>query len=418
MYMKMNKNKRYVLILFLFFLLLFTIFKGVSAEKSNIIVEFYFADNCPHCEEKFFIIEKIEDLYKNNITLKRFSIENSSNKKNFFNYGFTSTPGVVVKNQSYHNYSIITYEYITVENLKNQINYHLSGNYSKKNIIDNEKRFCIGTFFGEFCIDTKDWSLPLLTVVLGAVDSVNPCSFFVFLFLLSILLHTKSRKRMLLVGSVFIFFSGFIYFLLMIAILFFFLAIDQQLSISIIAGIVAMTFGGFNIFNFFFFKKGFSTEISDKNKSKLFKKMGKIVRMKSVIPLIIATVILAISANSVELLCSFNIPFIYTSLLISYNLNIINYYLYIVLYNIIYVLPLLILVFVVAATFGRWKLTEWQGRKLKLFSGIMMFMLGFFLIFLKGILMNIFLVFLILIFSMVATIIVSYLFKNVYRIRK
>jgi len=400
---------------FLFFIIIFLFFiflKPVSAGSSDVILEFYFAEDCSHCEEKIPVIDEIENFYQNNITIRRLSVEDSKNKKNFFSYGFTSTPGVIILNQSYNNYSIITYEYITFEYLKTQINYHLKGNYSEGQIKPDGKKFCIGTPFGDLCIDTKEWSLPFLTIVLGAVDSVNPCSFFVLLFLLSLLLHTKSRKRMILVGSIFIFFSAFIYFLLMIAILFFFLAIEQQIIIAIIAGIIACVFGGFNIYGFFYANKGPSIGISDSNKSKLFKQMGKIVRMKSILPVIVATVILAISANAVELLCSFNVPFVYTGILISYGLDNFYYYLYIILYNIIYIIPLLVLVTVVVATLGRWKLTEGQGRKLKLFSGLMMFILGFLLIFSKGILMNIFAVFVILILSLFFTSIISYIWEK------
>ncbi len=407
----MVNNKRRFLIIFLSLLLFLSFFKTVSAGNSDIVLEFFFAEDCSHCEEKKPIIDEIENLYQNNITVYRLSIGNSTNKQTFFKYGFTSTPGVVIKNLSYDNYTILTYEYITLDNLKDQINYHIKGNYSEEQIQPDETKFCIGSPFGEICIDTKDWSLPVLTIVLGAIDSVNPCSFFVLLFLLSLLLHTKSRKKMLLVGGIFIFFSGFIYFLLMIAILFFFLAVEQQIIISVIAGIVALVFGGFNIFGFFNFKKGPSISISKDNKSKLFKQMRKIVKMKSLVPIIIATIILAVSANAVELLCSFNIPFVYTGILLSYDLSNISYYMYIILYNIIYIIPLLILVLIVVFTLGRWKLSEWQGRNLKLFSGIMMFSLGLILIFDQGILKNIFVSLGLLFLSIFVTFIISKIFK-------
>jgi hypothetical protein len=53
--------------------------------------------------------------------------------------------------------------------------------------------------------------------VLAGVDAFNPCAFFVLLFLLSIMVNAKSRSRMLIVGGIFVFFSGFIYFLFMTA---------------------------------------------------------------------------------------------------------------------------------------------------------------------------------------------------------
>ena len=410
----MNNLYKCLLFFFLFSFIFFAFIKPVYAQSSDVVLEFYFAQDCSHCEEKGPIIGQIEDYFKENISVKRLSIEISENKNIFFKYGFTSTPGVVVKNESVGNFTIFSYELITFENLKNSITYHLEGNYSKEPIKPDNKSFCIGTPFGDLCLDTGKWSLPVLTIVLGAIDSVNPCSFFVLLFLLSLLLHTKSRKRMILIGSIFIFFSGFIYLLLMVAMLFFFLAVEQQMIIAIIAGIVALIFGALNIKDFFYFKKGPSAGISEEKKSKLFKQMSKIIRMKSIVPVVIATIILAISANAVELLCSFNLPFVYTGILTSYSLDSFSYFLYLLLYNIVYIVPLLVLVLVVVYTLGRWKLSELQGRKLKLFSGIMMSSLGFLLIFYKGFLINIFAVLLILALSFFLTLIISFFWKKYF----
>ena len=45
-------------------------------------------------------------------------------------------------------------------------------------------------------ISASSVSLPVFTVIITCLDSFNPCTFFVLLFLLSLLLHTHSRKRM------------------------------------------------------------------------------------------------------------------------------------------------------------------------------------------------------------------------------
>ena len=52
------------------------------------------------------------------------------------------------------------------------------------------------------------------------------------------------------------------------------------------------------------------------------------------------------------------------------------YYGYLVLYNLIYILPLLTIVLVFTLTLGSRKLSEDQGRVLKLLSGLMMLALG------------------------------------------
>jgi hypothetical protein len=59
-----------------------------------------------------------------------------------------------------------------------------------------------------------------------------------------------------------------------------------------------------------------------------------------------------------------------------HKLSSFQYYQYLVLYNIVYVVPLAVIVAIITVTLGVRKLTEWQGRQLKLVSGLMMLSLG------------------------------------------
>ena len=65
----------------------------------------------------------------------------------------------------------------------------------------------------------------------------------VLLFLLSLLVHARSRRRMLLVGSTFVLISGIIYFLFMAAWLNLFLVIGSLPYITLIAGLLALLIG-------------------------------------------------------------------------------------------------------------------------------------------------------------------------------
>ncbi|MES0328143.1 MAG: thioredoxin family protein, partial [Gammaproteobacteria bacterium] len=66
-------------------------------------------------------------------------------------------------------------------------------------------------------VSSDDYSLPTLTLFIAGMDAFNPCAFFVLLFLLSMMVHGRSRSRMALIGGIFVFFSGAIYFLFMTA---------------------------------------------------------------------------------------------------------------------------------------------------------------------------------------------------------
>ncbi len=233
-------------------------------------------------------------------------------------------------------------------------------------------------FFGE--IDPSQINLPLLTVVIGGLDGFNPCAIWVLCFLLTLLLYVRSRTKMLIVGLIFVFTSGFVYFLFMTAWLNLFLLIGYVDIVRIIIGIVAVTAGVVNMKDFFFFKKGVSLTIPESQKPGLVRRMRNLIREESMIALIVGTIALAFFANLVELLCSAGFPAIYTRILTLNALPSFQYYIYLVAYNVVYVIPLFIIVMIFVFTMGRRKVSEKQGRILKLISGSLMLALGLLLI--------------------------------------
>jgi thiol-disulfide isomerase/thioredoxin len=225
-------------------------------------------------------------------------------------------------------------------------------------------------------IDPASVSLPVFTIIIGALDSFNPCAFFVLLFLLSLLIHARSRKRMFLIGGIFVVFSGLIYFLFMAAWLNVFLVVGQIAAITVAGGVVALVVGGINVKDFFLFKQGVSLVIPESAKPRLFERMRGLLKAPTMPAMIAGTIVLAISANAYELLCTAGFPMVYTRVLTLHKLSSFQYYQYLVLYNIVYVVPLAVIVAVITVTLGVRKLTEWQGRQLKLVSGLMMLSLG------------------------------------------
>jgi hypothetical protein len=225
-------------------------------------------------------------------------------------------------------------------------------------------------------VDLRRWSLPLTTVVLASLDAFNPCAFFVLLFLLSLLVRTQSRGRMLLISGIFIGFSGLWYFVFMAAWLNMFLWFGELRWMTLAAGAVAVIMAGINIKDFFVPDRGPSLSIPEAAKPGLFARMRKLARASSLPSAIFATVLLAGVANSYELLCTAGLPMIYTRVLTLAELSVAQYYLYLALYNLIYVVPLIVIVGVSIKTLGKRKLQAHEGRALKLLSGLMMLGLG------------------------------------------
>jgi hypothetical protein len=219
-------------------------------------------------------------------------------------------------------------------------------------------------------------SLPVLTLVLAGVDAFNPCAFFVLLFLLSLLVHARSRARMLLIGGVFVLFSGLLYFVFMAAWLNLFLVLEGMRAVTVVAGAVAIAIALVNIKDFFWRERGVSLSIPESAKPGLFGRMRGLLSADNLPALLTGTVTLAVAANTYELLCTSGFPLIFTRALTLSELSTSGHYSYLALYNVIYVLPLLVIVLTFTLTLGSRKLTETQGRMLKLLSGSMMLGLG------------------------------------------
>ena len=237
-------------------------------------------------------------------------------------------------------------------------------------------------------LDPAAVSLPIYTLVIAGLDAFNPCAFFVLLFLLSLLVHARSRARMLFIGGVFVLFSGLIYFLFMAAWLNLFLWLGELRLVTLGAGVLAVLVALVNVKDYFWFRRGPSLSIPDGAKPGLYQRMRGLLRADSLPALTLGTVALAIVANSYELLCTAGFPMIYTRILTLAGLSPLAHYLYLGLYNLIYVLPLLVIVLVFARTLGGRKLSESEGRVLKLVSGLMMLGLGTLLLFAPGALNN------------------------------
>jgi thiol-disulfide isomerase/thioredoxin len=237
-------------------------------------------------------------------------------------------------------------------------------------------------------VDAKAFSLPVLTLVLAGMDAFNPCAFFVLLFLLSLLVHAKSRTRMAIVGGTFVLFSGLVYFVFMAAWLNVFLIAGELRVITAVAGLVALLVAVLNIKDYFWFKAGPSLSIPESAKPGLFKRMREIVASGSLGPMLASTVLLAIVANSYELLCTAGFPMVYTRVLTLAGLETWQYYAWLAVYNVIYVIPLLAIVIVFVRTMGARKLSETEGRILKLISGFMMLGFGLLLLIAPQLLTN------------------------------
>ena len=181
---------------------------------------------------------------------------------------------------------------------------------------------------------------------------------------------------MMLVGGIFVVTSGVVYFASMAAWLNFFLLVGEMRWVTAVAATLAIVFAAFNLKDFLGVASGGSLSLSNEARSALFARMRRLMQTARLPAMLAGTAALALAANAYELLCTSGLPMVFTRLLTLNDLSPAGYYLYLGFYNLVYVVPLAIIVGVFAATLGAHKLQVSEGRSLKLMSGLMMLGLG------------------------------------------
>ncbi|MEM2121641.1 MAG: hypothetical protein QXU20_03230 [Candidatus Woesearchaeota archaeon] len=424
-----TKGKRTVWFNLVLILLLLTMIFGnkiVFAENFSREINVYmFGTNvCPHCAAEKPFLEKLTKEYPINVYY--FNVEEQENYllwQEFYNAYNQKPKGVpntfigsefisgfltendsialkirntikdytttckyykdpLLKVQEFHNKKIIIkqdplYTY-------NKESFVITGcNETISEIETNKTSIITIPVLGEF--EISKISLPMFTIIIAGLDSFNPCALWVLTFLLSLLIYSRSRKRIFFVGMIFVIASGIVYFMFMAAWLNLFLILKYKNFVRVFIGLLALSAGAINVKDAFFYKKGISLTIDDSKKPKLVEKMRRIVKTvkeEGLTPLLITqTILLAVSVNFIELACTAGFPAVYTQILTLKELPRITYYLYLILYNIIYVVPLFLIVLIFVITLGNTRISEKTGRMLKFISGIIMLILALIMIF-------------------------------------
>ena len=218
--------------------------------------------------------------------------------------------------------------------------------------------------------------LPLFTLAMGLLDGFNPCATWVLLFLLSLLVHLKDRRKMALVAGTFVLASGVVYYAFMAAWLNIFLFVGFSAVLRWILGGMALVIGAVNLKDFVSFGEWLTLSIPESAKPSLYARMRSLLQAET-LPLLLGGVIaLAIAVNFIELLCTAGFPAIYTAVLTQQHLGLSAHYAYLGLYIVGYIFDDSLMVAAAVIALSSFKLTERGGRWLKLLSGLVMLMLG------------------------------------------
>jgi len=119
-------------------------------------------------------------------------------------------------------------------------------------------------------------------------------------------------------------------------------------------------------------------------------KMKEVIQKGSMSALIISSIILALFSSLIELPCTAGFPIIYTGILTGkFMTSSFGYYLYLLAYNLVYVLPLCVIIGIFGYTLKGKRITKHQMGIIKYIGGIIMLLLGIILLVNPGLIMGI-----------------------------
>lgn len=362
---------------------------GATAGKQDAVEVIYFWGNgCPHCAKEKIFLDKLEKKYPE-LGIKRYEVWYSQENQKLFaktakelDITQLGVPLTIIKDKYFIGYR-------DDETTGKEIEDYLKSVLSEIPLAEaSEGKGKIKLpFFGE--TDLSRLSLPVLAITLGAVDGFNPCAMWILLFLIALLINTKSRKKIWLIGGTFIAASGLFYFLVLAAWLNLFLAIGYLYFIRLGIGLFALGFGFWQLREFIYYQPGICKVLGLKPKlqQKLTQKAEKIVSSPLTLAMIGGLILLAISVNLIEFFCSAGLPAIFTGILSFYSLNTFSYYFYLLLYTFIFMLDDLIVFSLAIITLRKAGFTEKYNRWSALIGGLLILILGILLIFRPELLM-------------------------------
>ncbi len=226
-------------------------------------------------------------------------------------------------------------------------------------------------------VDLATQSLAISTALIAFVDGFNPCSLWVLSVLLGLTLHTGSRRKVFIIGLIFLTVTSLVYVLFIAGLFTMFTVISFVGWIRVVVALFALFFAAVNIKDYFWYKEGISFTIADEKKPGLYRSMRRVLNAGESMPALIgATIVMSAGASLVEFSCTAGFPVLWTNLLVAQGVTALTFLVLLLLYMLIYQIDELGIFLAAVFSLRASKLEEKHGRVLKLIGGTLMLTLA------------------------------------------
>lgn len=340
-------------------------FNKTTVNESGICIYFFYGLNCPHCARIEPLMNEMAAEYPQ-VNLKPFEVYYSKENQDLFNdfirrYDIKTAgvPAVFIGERAFIGENAIR------ENLEDSIQYFTENKPVCPLTVNKIESHPSGIS------PPSKIELTIPTILVAAlIDSINPCAFSVLIFLLVYLLALGAKNRILKVGLTYIIVVFVVYFLSGVGLFTVIQTTNLTRIVFNIAAILAIIAGLINVKDFFWYGKGITLAIPESRKPVIEKYIHK-----ASIP---AAAILGILVSMFELPCTGGVYLAVLGLLAD-KMTRVDAIPYLILYNIIFVLPLLLILAVVYFGISPDKVEKWRVERrgwMRLIMGLFMVLLG------------------------------------------
>ncbi|MDD2766802.1 MAG: glutaredoxin [Candidatus Moranbacteria bacterium] len=375
-----------------------------SVAEGKVLIEMFERQDCAHCQKEKVYLEKLQE-QRDDIEVRFLDIETKDGKNLYDRFTEAqqlskATPITVIGVTVLQGFDTEETTGVRIEKLIKAnkgtdlvgIEGLLSGISSDATekvgeicegdvcVLPAEEPFFVTLPFTNKTLDVMQYSLPVLSGVLGLIDGFNPCAMWVLVTFLLVLVQMGSRRRMWTVAGLFIIAEAVMYYLILN--IWFttwdFVGLDR--FITPIVGIVSI--GGGLFFLYEWHKSDGTCQVVNlEGRVKISGRIKKLASEPFTWLTAIGVIALAFSVNVIEFACSIGIPQAFTKIIQMNDLNFLQTQWYMALYILFYMVDDFLVFGLALWGFEKLHLTQAYSKWSNLIGGILMLILGYLLIF-------------------------------------
>lgn len=367
----------------------------VFAEGKTLNLYLFYGEGCPHCKNMHnYLDEYLED--KDDIKLYEYEIyknvDNANKLRDIMNMLDVSEGGVpflIIGNNVISGFV----DNITDERIRNTINFYKNQRFKDEVGIylgvveDNFEEYDEKIIYEETIEDIGVSSnlkkvlekspLFIIAMLIGLVDGFNPCAMWILIFLISMLLDVKNKKRKWILGLTFIISSALVYFVFLMSWLELSIFLNKVGFIRIGISVCAIILGTISLLKYMStIGKDGCVVVKKENRKRIITSIKNIIKEKSFILAILGMMVLACSVNIIELFCSLGLPVVFTQILSMNEVGLGMRIVYSLVYVFFFMLDDMLVFFISMKTLELKAISNKYSKYSSLIGGLIMMIIG------------------------------------------